>query len=274
MKRKNIAAMITSIALVGAVAVGGTLALLTSQTEDLTNTFTVGAGYANTKFALQEDVVAQTPNDVYDEDNVKIATAGDYIAKTGEDGQVTVTENDQSYANVIPGSSLHKNPFFSLALKEDASEGASVPESWIVARVSVEDLTDLNNKGVTFSEVLSGDMWYQVKKTDNTWEIVMDKEKPETPAVVTADTYNNHVNSVDGYLYFVYSVSLSNGAKTASLFDTLAVDADTTKVNAEDWTNNGISLEIEGVAVQKLEGATLEGSLQTIMADATGALNA
>ena len=45
MKRKNIVAMVTSLALVGVVAVGGTLALLTAQTNNVVNTFAVGKGY-------------------------------------------------------------------------------------------------------------------------------------------------------------------------------------------------------------------------------------
>lgn len=42
MKKKKIAALITSLALVGVVVVGGTLAYLTAQTDELKNVFTVG----------------------------------------------------------------------------------------------------------------------------------------------------------------------------------------------------------------------------------------
>ena len=42
MKKKKIAALITSLALVGVVVVGGTLAYLTAQTETVKNVFTVG----------------------------------------------------------------------------------------------------------------------------------------------------------------------------------------------------------------------------------------
>lgn len=42
MKKKKIAALITSLALVGVVVVGGTLAYLTAQTETVENVFTVG----------------------------------------------------------------------------------------------------------------------------------------------------------------------------------------------------------------------------------------
>ena len=42
MKKKKIAALITSLALVGVVVVGGTLAYLTAQTDTVKNVFTVG----------------------------------------------------------------------------------------------------------------------------------------------------------------------------------------------------------------------------------------
>lgn len=262
MKRKNIAAMVTSIALVGAVAVGGTLALLTSQTEDLTNTFTVGSGYTNTTFSLQEDYVIQAANDQYVEE-VKTVTAGDYI----DDPERQTTTDGQAYRDVIPGSSLHKNPFFSLT-KND-KEGAAVPESWIVARVSVEQLEALEAEGISFTGVNFGEegpVWYQVKQEDSTWGIVTDQEG--NPAPITKATYNVPTNAVGDYLYFVYSDSLAENGTTKSLFDTLSAAETMT-----NWTGD-LNLTIEGVAVQKLDGATLEGSLQTIMSDAAGALDA
>ena len=59
MTKKRIATMATCIALVGAVAVGGTLALLTSESKQLTNTFTVGSDYNSdgSDFLLKENGV-------------------------------------------------------------------------------------------------------------------------------------------------------------------------------------------------------------------------
>ena len=43
--KKKVVAAIMSVALVAAVGIGGTLAYLSSKSNDVTNTFTVGKGY-------------------------------------------------------------------------------------------------------------------------------------------------------------------------------------------------------------------------------------
>ena len=45
MKKKNVLMTALSLTLVGVIAAGSTLAYLTSQSDTLTNTFTVGEGY-------------------------------------------------------------------------------------------------------------------------------------------------------------------------------------------------------------------------------------
>lgn len=62
MTKKRIATMATCIALVGAVAVGGTLALLTRESNTVTNTFTVGTGYKEGDLSLREHDVNQVLN--------------------------------------------------------------------------------------------------------------------------------------------------------------------------------------------------------------------
>mgnify|MGYP000687842678 CR=1 FL=1 len=61
MTKKRIATMATCIALVGAVAVGGTLALLASESKQLVNTFSVSNGYDNENgdFLIEELPVKQ-----------------------------------------------------------------------------------------------------------------------------------------------------------------------------------------------------------------------
>ncbi len=112
MKRKNMISMVTSLALVGVVAVGGTLALLTSQTESLQNTFAVGNGYdqdGNPDFILQENVVTQD-------------TDGSYIKKTEPEA---LTADGQNYNNLVSDTTLFKNPFFTL--RDGDSDGTTPP---------------------------------------------------------------------------------------------------------------------------------------------------
>ena len=112
MQKKNVLMMTMSLAMVGVVAVGGTLAYLTSNTKTLTNTFTVGEGYDSGDFKLDE-------TDVIEELGVKT-------------NPTAIDPNDREetanvYAPVAPGSRIAKDPTF--YLKKDA------PESWVVAEV-------------------------------------------------------------------------------------------------------------------------------------------
>lgn len=109
MTKKRFATMATCIALVGAVAVGGTLALLTAPSNDVTNTFAVGEGFNDPKNALvlNESPVTQLAN-------------GDYVSAAGS----RVESNN--YDQLVAGGTLFKDPTF------DLTEG---PASWIVAYV-------------------------------------------------------------------------------------------------------------------------------------------
>lgn len=89
MKIKKIAMIVTTLALTAALAIGGTLAFLTAQTDTVANTFTVGK-------------VGVTLTEAYNTDK-----SGDGI-------------NDAWTAQLIPGTSYTKNP--SVAVSQD-SEG-------------------------------------------------------------------------------------------------------------------------------------------------------
>lgn len=131
MTKKRFATMATCIALVGAVAVGGTLALLTAPSNDVTNTFAVGEGFNDPKNALvlNESPVTQLAN-------------GDYVSAAGS----RVESND--YDQLVAGGTLFKDPKF------DLTDG---PTSWIVAYV---DNIDSKLSGTL------GDGWIKVTGTD------------------------------------------------------------------------------------------------------------
>lgn len=137
MKRKNIVAMVTSVALVGVVAVGGTLALLTSNTSTVTNTFAIGSDYPDLALTLDEYKVKR---------DTSAGNFGGWVADTGAD---RVAENN--YNDLIPGTILDKDPTFHLA--------AGSPESWIVAYVTGIDALD-NKVDVTTLPENYG--WYKL----------------------------------------------------------------------------------------------------------------
>lgn len=150
MTKKRIATMATCIALVGAVAVGGTLALLTAQSNDVTNTFAVGEGYPDPGpgervLTLDENIPTQN-------------AAGNYVSGTSR------TESGFEYADLVDGTTLAKDPTFHLL--------AESPESWIVAEIGTVDAAFNGSK-------FTANGWYKVTKGG---------DGKYTAAAVTAET--------------------------------------------------------------------------------------
>ena len=131
MQKKNVLTMALSVSLVGVIAVGGTLAFLTSTTEKVTNTFTGSAGITMT---LDE-------------------------APVDEDGHATsgnrVTSNE--YENILPGVKYDKDPTVTLT---------SIPTGgvYVFARIDGLDATKEAN-GYTVSADLSN-QWKKVSTDD------------------------------------------------------------------------------------------------------------
>lgn len=87
MKKKSLLTLMLSTALVGVIAIGGTLAYL-SATDDITNTFTVGTGYET------------------DEDG----NQGIYVDEEDVDNDGERTQEDQEYTDLMPGTVRTKDP--------------------------------------------------------------------------------------------------------------------------------------------------------------------
>lgn len=143
MKRKNMATMVTCIALVGAVTVGGTLALLTKESNTVTNSFTVGNNYANGALTLKESKVQQ----------VKV---GDKNFGGYEEVKPVEQVEKNDYENLVQGTTLFKNPTFYL------EQGS--PESWIVAYINNVD--EAKADGLTVTKLDIEGEPYQWKKLD------------------------------------------------------------------------------------------------------------
>lgn len=129
MKKKKLLTAVMSLALVGVVAVGGTLAYLSDKSNEVKNTITVGQGY-----------VPENPDDpnstalYLDEKDVNNPT-----------GKRTRTGNN--YKDMLPGDSVVKDPMFHLT--------SGSPDSYVFAYV-----TGLNDIKAKHFEI-SGDVQVQ-----------------------------------------------------------------------------------------------------------------
>lgn len=110
MKKKKLLTAVMSLALVGVVAIGGTLAYLSDASNEVKNTFTVGQGY------VPEDPDDPTSTALYlDETDVNQPT-----------GPRTRTGN--AYEDMLPGDSVVKDPVFHLT--------SGSPDSYVFAYVA------------------------------------------------------------------------------------------------------------------------------------------
>lgn len=237
MTKKRIATMATCIALVGAVAVGGTLALLASESKQLVNTFSVSNGYDNKNgdFLIEELPVKQEAD-------------GDYV----HDGSVYQTTGED-YANMVADSTLAKNPRFRLT---NAADDELPPASWVVATISVDDIKKLTAKGVTFKTASSD--WFVVTATT-----VGDVTTYTKGEALTAEFLNTtYTAAPEGTkYYFIYKnvIDADTADKTyqdatSNIFTELSVGK-----NFDAATfGNTLNLTIKGVAVQALKGTNLD----------------
>ena len=248
MKRKNMASMATCIALVGAVAVGGTLALLTTGPKALTNTFTVGNNFDKTDFLLKENNVTQQFTSTaefnygsYTKDTMKPEVVGN------EEGTPGVR-----YDSIVADTTLDKNPWFEL--DKNATDKATIPDAWIVAKI--DGLTELNDKGITIDET----------SVSTGWKVVTVSTNPETrEKTYTLGADVSNINLADD-TYFVYmhkldADGLANAYKTTPLFTKLYASSAVESLNTE------LPLQVKGVAVQALADDTEmdNDTLQAVM---------
>lgn len=128
MKKRNVMTMALSLAMVGVIAVGGTLAYLTATDDAVVNTFTFAQ---NIVVTLDEDQPATTGNE-------------------------TITSNSKGgfdYTNVVPGQTLNKAPEITVTTSVNAYVFARITES---ANVEIDAITEGWTKVPT-----SENTWYK-----------------------------------------------------------------------------------------------------------------
>lgn len=119
MKKKKLLTTVMSLALVGVVAVGGTLAYLSDKSNEVKNTFNVGNGY-------KDDLEGHTGLWL---DEI------DWSQRKDDPNSTARTEEKNEYTDLLPGSIVDKDPIFHL------TEGSTT--SYVFAHVDgVDDMTN------------------------------------------------------------------------------------------------------------------------------------
>lgn len=240
MTKKRFATMATCIALVGAVAVGGTLALLSAQSNDVTNTFTVGKGY---------DQNEPNPDFYLDEAKVAQVTEGDNIGGYAETDDARVESNQ--YANIVADAYLAKDPQFHI------SSDCEVAHSWIVAKVDGFNTTP-GATTLKFTDVDDTDMANNA--VAGSWYKVTEGEAEGTYVYTLVDGVEDMGNGV-----YIYSASLTAGQSTKDLFQQLQVD---TFVAGQ----NPSTITVTGYAVEGVAGVSFENMRDDVMAQIDGSV--
>lgn len=264
MKRKNMAAMVTSIVLVGAVAVGGTLALLSQGSNTVKNTFTVGADYPASALKVREHEANQNATGAW-------VGKGDNLWMLNPDNENAATEGDYvgiKYENLVGGTTVDKDPQFVLA--------SGSPKSWVTCYI--DGLTELENyvtvTGVTGADAgVNGD-WYRYELSGRSF--AEKYVKVERAADIKDDHWYIFSEKVTGQGIVPASPSV-----TDPIFTKLTVNTNVAKNNAAaegDADESTLPLkdceiEVKGVAVQVVnDSLTNEKAWDAVMTAAQDAV--
>ena len=213
MKKRKIMMSVMSAALVGVVAIGGTLAYLSDTTDKVTNTFNVGAGY-------EEDDKGHVGLWL-DEVDIEAAESG------------ARTEEGNTYEDLLPGDTVVKDPTFHMT--------AGSTESYVIAKVVGADASMA--AGYIFKneaeEVGFNGEWVKVAGLDENTEVV-------TPG---GDGYYIYTNVETGMPAIVDPSDEEVAVDLVPMFNSVTLTAE---IDSDDEMTaaDGQKVWISGAAVQ------------------------
>lgn len=223
MKKKNVLMMAMSLVLVAVIAVGGTLAYLTSNTDTLTNTFTVGNGY---------DDDPNNPALKLDETEKGVGSNPTVINPDNR-------TNENNYEAFAPGSKIAKDPTFYL---KDGS-----PASFVFAKVTGVD-TLVDTEWIIVSDLEAASVQNDTPSAlSNKWQKVANADGE----LITGE--NPDDSKLDGYYVYVgaynYTTVTKQGYRSLDpLFKSVVVRSDLTNMDLIADANTQIV--VKGVAIQ------------------------
>lgn len=219
MNKKKLVKLGASLALVGVVGVGATLAYLQTEVQDLSNTFVLGNGYPTDKIALVLDEKYNGEGSVPTEDQSPVENSSDR------------TTDGNTY-NVYPGADPAKDPRVSLY--------NTSPDSYIFVGIKGVDGMNSDGNHVTVDVNDSGENYWNKVSEDGTIDGIY-VYASENGSELTDNAKIVETTGTASYLTL-----------TPKLFDKVTIDSAITNAEVSDlktlWQDNPI--EIYAVAVQ------------------------
>lgn len=240
MKKRQLAKLGLTVGLVGAVGVGGTLAILSQQSNTVTNTFAVGAGIK------AEDVVL-------DETDLQ----GKALDADMSDTQRTQRGND--YIDLQPGMKLTKDP--------QVHVSAEAADSYVFAKLeNVDEYLAAMNEGVA-----DEDKSTLINGINANWKMYQAESEGSLDGVyvyVGATDENKGIEA--GKIGEGSKVSVGDIAfDSEKLFEGIQLDTAATLYDAEgnpkDLTK--LNIVVKALAVQATDAATSWTDAQAVVDD-------
>lgn len=209
MNKKKMATVLGSVTLIGAIGIGGTLAYLSQETKEVSNTFTLGK---EINIALKESSVG-TEVDAE-------GKAGAYKALVNEvygydlDGENSWTVDKNKYEGVVLGETVYKDP--TVLVDENSSD------AYIYVAVKNASPSE-ENDGTQFQVNIDSSKWKLVGKSGNDTFIYAYKEVAKANDNLTvftnakvrkSDAENLSFNNLDVKAYAIQARGIKQDTAT------------------------------------------------------------
>ena len=226
-KTRKVLAVVLAFVLTVSLSVAGTIAYL-ADTDSAKNTFTTG----NVKIDLTEADVVEDAN-------------GNLVANgTIRNDVLDAEETAYDYGKIYPGQTIFKDPTIELL---EGSEDAYIAAVITVTdgEGDIEKLIGTGYEGLLgINKMVSGGF---VKEND--------KMKPDHPLHGKLPVYGDETYSVyqkvvdeDTYKFYIFVEGVKSAGYTATLFDTITIDADWGNEEMAELAN--LSITVDAYAVQ------------------------
>lgn len=236
MNTKKIAIAAVSASLAGLIAVGGTLAWLTSKSDTKVNTFSVGAngtgGDASVSIQLKEDL--------FDGANYGVAR-DDAALKADFDAHYTVNDGvvNNDLKNAVYGFNQAQYLLPSRVVKKDPQvKNNGINQVYVAIKLGYKKNTAAAGQNAVYVDSSYAELLYTANNTNG----VIGSVNFDS----TNWTAKDNTNTV-----FYYNTALDTGAETSELFTQIAIAEKAAKVYGFQIDVTAYAVQTEGIAADQ-----------------------